>query len=378
MGRYSKTTATLAVLVLLGLTACGGSSDDTSTESAATDDASALSADAGSNARSGDGEGRPEPPAAVDDPVGDDIADEAADAAAPSAAGQATGGSNAPSAPLDLDGLGRAIAVEAGVVIGTANIRQAVDDTLVVVQRNNGSVFTADVNIGEVRDDGAIDGEGRIVVKVPPIDLDPLIADLDGTAGVLIGRTQNSEDVTEQLIDLDIRIRVEQSTIAGFETLLAQATEFSEIVTIQQVITEHTITLEQLLASQRNVDQRVELSTLTIDLSYVAPVVVVDEPLDGDDGIVDAFRTGWDAFVGVLFAVGLVVAVAAPFLAVLLVVGALVLLVGRGRRARVGDGSTRPHTTSDRLSEETRVDALVVPSGSVRPEPDRAAPSPSE
>jgi hypothetical protein len=246
---------------------------------------------------------------------------------------QATAGSQAPSAPLDLDGFGRALAVEAGVVVGTANIRQAVDDALVVIRRNNGTVHNADVKIGEEHDDGSIDGSGRLTVKVPPLDLDPLIADLDGTAGTLLARTQTSQDVTEQLIDLDIRLRVERTTIEQFEMLLVQATEFNDIVTIQQVITEHTIVLEQLLASQRNVEQRVELSTLTIDLVYVAPEVAVEDPiLTEDGGIADAFRVGWDAFVGIMFALALVIAIAAPFLAVLLFVLGLVWIVTRRRR----------------------------------------------
>ena len=180
---------------------------------------------------------------------------------------------------------------------------------------------------------------GSIVVKVPPVDLDPMIAELDGTAGVLLGRTQTSDDVTEQLIDLDIRIGVERATIAQFETLLAAATEFSDIVAVQAVLSEHTVTLEQLLASQRNVDQRVELSTLTIDLTYVAPDSTVGDPapVSEDDGISDAFGTGWDAFTGAAMAVVIVLAVAAPFLALAaVVIGAvwLIAAVASRRRAR--------------------------------------------
>lgn len=319
MGRINRNTTTLAVLVALGVSACAGSdslSSDYDTESE-----TPVSTDAGSIASPGNS--------------GDtaDIVTEQGEAAP--ANGQATAGSQAPAAPLDLDGFGRALAVEAGVVVGTPNIRQAVDDALIVVRRNNGSVFNADVNIGEEFDDGSVGGSGRLTIKVPPLDLDPLIADLDGTAGTLLARTQTSEDVTEQLIDLDIRLRVERTTIEQFEVLLAQATEFSDIVAIQQVITEHTIVLEQLLASQRNVEQRVDLSTLTVDLVYVAPVAEIEDPIVAeDDGIADAFRTGWDAFVGVMFAFGLVLAIAAPFLAVVLVLLGLVWLVTRRRRPR--------------------------------------------
>ena len=170
MGRIKRNTKILGVLVALGVTACAGAdSDSSSTDFSVTTDA--LESEAGSE-------------------IADDSRDVIAepDNLSP-AVEQTTAGSRAPSAPLDLDGFGRALAVEAGVVVGTPNIRKAVDDVLIVVRRNNGSVYNADVNIGEEHDDGSIDGSGRLTVKVPPIDLDPLIADLDGTAGTLLARS---------------------------------------------------------------------------------------------------------------------------------------------------------------------------------------------
>ena len=327
MGRITHTTATLAVLAALALAACGGEDNDSSSsDTTRGDDAS--------------GDVFTDVPAATQPPRdGAEVSEVEESAAGQPGAGESTAGSSAPSAPLGLDTLGRAIAIEAGVTIGTPNIRQAVDDTLDVVARNNGNVYSADVNIGDEHDDGSVDGAGSIVVKVPPVDLDPMIAELDGTAGVLLGRTQTSDDVTEQLIDLDIRIGVERATIAQFETLLAAATEFSDIVAVQAVLSEHTVTLEQLLASQRNVDQRVELSTLTIDLTYVAPDSTVGDPapVSEDDGISDAFGTGWDAFTGAAMAVVIVLAVVAPFLALAaVVIGAVWLIasVASRRRAR--------------------------------------------
>jgi len=340
------------------VSACGADDDssDSATETADTEMPSEMRSEMPAEMSSDGGDGGRA--RAGDEASSADRAAAEGEAADPATPGLATGGSRAPSAPLNLDGIGRAVAVEAGVTIGTPDIRRAVDDTLDVVRRNNASVFDAQVDIGEVRDDGSIDGSGRIVVKVPPVDLDPLIADLDGTAGTLIGRTQQSEDVTEQLVDLDIRIRVEEQTIAQFEALLAEATEFQDIVTIQSVITEHTIALERLLASQRNVEQRVELSTLTIDLVYRAPASVGEDPvIADDDGIADAFRSGWDAFVGVLFAVGLVLAVAAPFVALAVVLLGVVWLIARRRPRRAP--AVRP---GDHAAVRSDDDQLAGPS----------------
>jgi uncharacterized membrane protein len=333
MGRYNTAFigVTLTVLVGLGVSSCA-SDDDSAADSL---DAPQIDAEAPVGAESAPGRS------------GVDESGESADT---------TAGELTPGTPLPTD---QALATTAGVTVATSDIRTAVDDTLVAVQRNGASVFTADVNIGDERDDGSVDGSGYFVVKVPPADLEALITDLGATVGRLSGRTQDTTDVTDQLVDLDIRIGVERDVIARFQNLLEAATEFQDIVEIERVISERTIALEQLLASQRNLDNRVDRSTLTIQLQYEAPTSEVttaaDEPTDG---IAGAWRTGWDVFLGALFAIGFVLAVAAPFLVTALVVLAVVWLVSRRRRGPAVAAATPaapPTTDTDAVSSDERL-----------------------
>ena len=257
---------------------------------------------------------------------------------------------------------GRALATTAGVTVSVSDIRRAVDDTLTTVARNNATVFNADVNIGSERDDGSIDGSGWFVVKVPPSDLDALVADLDATVGTVSGRTQETSDVTEQLVDLEIRIGVERDVIDRFRLLLDDAAEFQDIVEIERVIAERTIALEQLLASQRNLESRVELSTLTINLQYTPPAAgAVDET--ADDTIGDAWGAGWDAFAGVFFALAFAIAVAAPFLVAATVVAAIVWLVVRRipRRRPVDTTDSAPDPTPSAMPVSERDEPLAAP-----------------
>ena len=316
MGRNNTalTGVTLMVLVGLEVSACGSGDDSAS-------------------------EAQFAPPIEAEAPtVGDAAPGRSGTLEATESAGDAAV-EQAPIAPLPT---GQALATTAGVLVATPDIRTAVANTLDAVQRNGASVFTADVNIGDELDDGSVDGSGYFVVKVPPAELEPLITDLGATVGRLSGRTQDTTDVTDQLVDLDIRIAVERDVIARFQNLLVDATEFQDIVEIERVISERTIALEQLLASQRNLDNRVDRSTLTIQLQFEAPgaeVAAVED--DSIDGIGDAWRAGWDVFVGALFAIGFVLAVAAPFLATAAVVLGVVWLATRrgGRRVRPDDRS---------------------------------------
>ncbi len=310
MGKNTTTftAITLMVLVGLGVSACGNDDDSSSTaEFAPTMDAESPSGESVDAGRTGTDE-----QSGTVESGGENLAEQT------------------PGIPLPTD---RALATTAGVTVATSDIRAAVADTLTAAQRNGASVFTADVSIGDERDDGSVDGSGYFVVKVPPAELEPLITDLGATVGRLSGRTQDTTDVTDQLVDLDIRIGVERDVIARFQTLLVAATEFQDIVEIERVISERTISLEQLLAGQRNLDNRVELSTLTIQLQYVVPtaeIVAVED--DSIDGIGDAWRAGWDVFLGALFAIGFVLAVAAPFIATAALVLGVVWLVSRRRR----------------------------------------------
>ena len=307
------TAVTLMVLIGLGVSACSADDDsDSSAEFAPLIEADAPAVDASPTERAG----------AVEqaEPAGDAAIEQA------------------PNVPRPT---GRALATTAGVVVATSDIRAAVADTLTSVERHGASVFTADVDIGSERDDGSIDGSGFFVVKVPPADLEPLIADLGATVGRLSGRTQDTTDVTGQLIDLDIRISVERDVIARFRSLLGDATEFQDIVEIERVISERTISLEQLLAGQRNLDNRVERSTLTIQLQYEAPMPEVVAEDDASEGIADAWRTGWDVFVGALFTIGFVLAVTAPFLlTAVLVLGVVWFVTRRVAHARRDSGRT--------------------------------------
>jgi hypothetical protein len=237
---------------------------------------------------------------------------------------------------------GRALATTAGVVVSTPDIRRAVDDTLDSIARNNASVHTADVNIGEERDDGSVDGSGYFVVQVPPTDLEPLIADLGATVGTLSGRSQDTSDVTDQLVDLEIRISVERSVIERFQALLDGATAFQDIVDIERVISERTIALEQLLASQRTLENRVELATLTVTLQYAAPAPEPATVDGGNDTVGDAWRTGWDVFVGIVFTIALALVVAAPFLATAAFVSGVVWLITKRRTRRTGAAAVPP------------------------------------
>ncbi|MEM9514753.1 MAG: DUF4349 domain-containing protein [Actinomycetota bacterium] len=338
-GRSGTRALALGIITVVALAACTGDDDDSADDGSADTIAAAEFAEEASDASGGD-----------------DVVEAGEDSLGAGDDNLATGGSSAPSAPLGVDLSGRDLAVEAGVVFATPDVRRAVDEALVAIRTNGGIVFSADVRLDDeqVADDGTVTvpGSGTIVVKVVPQQLDSLIEALDGEIGELLNRTQSSEDVTTQLVDLELRIEVERTSIDQFQALLGAATEIDDIVRIQDLINERTIRLEQLLASERALEERVDQSTLTIDIVYEPLAVdeaVVAEPTT-DDGLRDALAAGWNAFAAAFFTIAFVLAVLAPFLVVAVILGGVVwaALIARSRR-RAG---TQAHATNDQPAEQ--------------------------
>ncbi len=206
---------------------------------------------------------------------------------------------------LDLGVVGRDVIIEMNVTMGSDDIEATVAAITNDAARLGGGVVQADVNYGS----GVDKGYATLVVKVPPKQIESMVGGLDKT-GVVRSITQSAQDVTEQLVDLDVRIENARESVASVRRFMVQAVALADLVTLEGELTRRLTELELLEAQQRNLTDRVALSTITIS---VFPTEQVPE-VEGAPGILDAFSDGWNAFVAFLFGVGYVLAVLAPFL----------------------------------------------------------------
>ena len=182
------------------------------------------------------------------------------------------------------------------------------------------------------------------MVKVPPEGIDRLLAGLDDT-GTVLSISQSAQDVTEQLVDLDVRIRNARESVARVREFMGRTEKLSDLVVLEGELTRRQTDLERLEAQQRNLSERVALSTVTID---IVPTGSVDA--DDPDTIGEAFSTGWDIFVSAMSTTGLVLALLTPFLITAAVLALLVRFVIRRRRAKTGTAastSSSPEGTED-------------------------------
>jgi len=155
--------------------------------------------------------------------------------------------------------------------------------------------------------------ETQVTLRVPVDKYDEVLAELEG-AGRLVERTAKAQDVTDQVVDVESRIKTQRASVARIRELMDRATKLSDVVTLEGELSSRQSDLEALLARQASLKDRTSLATIRLSLSG-KPVAKAAE--DDDPGVMDALSGGWDAFVSMLRWIVVALAAVLPFAAVL-------------------------------------------------------------
>lgn len=320
MTQNSHRLAALAALLLtalLSLTACfGGGTDGGSDGGSAT---SSDSAEMASPAQAEDSAGGSQDlPKAVAGSGSDD-----AGGTGPSGeTGEQEGASAGPArAPLRTESV-----IRTGTVsVRADDVGAARFEVQKVVDHHGGSIIEQEAHA---------DGDGglsaaRLVLRVPAAAFADVVTALEGI-GTLASSTTSSEDVTQQLIDLDSRIAVQKASIERVRALLAQATDVSEIVSIESELTRRQGDLDSMLQQQAYLADRSALSTVTVHLER--PPTDEERTEDDDEGFLAGLSTGWKALGGSAVVAATITGALLPWLVLAALVGVPIWLAVRRRR----------------------------------------------
>jgi len=107
---------------------------------------------------------------------------------------------------------------------------------------------------------------GEITVRVPSVKFDEDLNNVKGTGEVKSQRI-NGEDVTEQYVDLDSRLRNLQATESQFLKIMTQATKITDILAVQRELTRVQGEIEVIQGQMKYLRQSADLSSITVHLS---------------------------------------------------------------------------------------------------------------
>jgi hypothetical protein len=282
----TRALALLAAASLLALTACSGADNDEAADFAST------------------GGSASEAPAPAEREAGDS-----------SVAGAADLGGQADSAAKPAVST-RSVIATGNVALRSPDVAQALFDVRQVVDQVTGEV-------AEEKTDTDKSGEvvrSRLVLRVPSASFDEAMESLKGAAD-LVSAGSTAEDVTTQVLDVDVRVRVQRRSIERIELLLDRAESIGDIVSIEAQLSQRQADLASLEQQQAYLADQTSLSTITVSLERTPANAAPADEKDDEAGFLTGLDAGWDALK--TFGVGLATFLGAvlPWTLVLLVLG---------------------------------------------------------
>lgn len=183
----------------------------------------------------------------------------------------------------------QALVYQARLTVRVGNVDTAAERAKDIVTGAGGYVAQEERDTAD-RSDRAV-----LTLKVPPQRYPEVLSRLGG-----LGRReslhQSTEDVTEEVADVDSRVKSARSAIDRLRTLLTRANKIGEVLEIEREISNRQAELESLLARQKALAARTSMATITLTLLGEGKG---DDPGAGErpPGFLAGLQNGWRALV---------------------------------------------------------------------------------
>jgi len=172
-------------------------------------------------------------------------------------------------------------------IVSTVNISLVVEETDATLAAISALVdgtggYIAQTNLYQSYQD-ADQLEGSLTLRVPAEALTEALAQLSSLAVKVESQSMNRQDVTDQYVDLQARLRNLEATEEELRSLLAEVrtrpdASVEDILDVHRSLTQIRGEIEQLQGRINLLDNTVALSTITVNLRLdVAALPIVDE-----------------------------------------------------------------------------------------------------
>jgi Domain of unknown function (DUF4349) len=226
--------------------------------------------------------------------------------------------------------------------IATKQVDQARIKAIDIVERHGGFVSSEQSQLGSRP-------SVTLVLKVDPAQYRSALDELQ-ELGTVLERSESSENVTQQVVDLDARIEAARTSTDRLRELLEGQGSLEDIVRLEAALSQREADLESLRALRLALRAEVDHATITVQLRTPPKAPSDGEPSDKIPGFLRGLKTGWAAFVNVVLGVVTVAGFLLPFAAALALLALITTPLRRrfthrrATRAAVGE----PFSDNDR------------------------------
>lgn len=239
-------------------------------------------------------------------------------------------------------------------IIRNANLTMEVDSTTdtqhkvtTIAEAHGGFVVTSEAKQREDSDPAKRTLDIKLVVRVPADRFGSALDQIRGLAGTLREEAITGQDVTEEFIDLEARIRTQKALELQFLDIMTQAKKVADAMEVQRQIAEVRTEIEKLEGRKRFLENRSSLSTITVNIE--APKAIAVNTTGFGRDLRDSVSVGLELGAAILlFLVRAVIVMVPVTLFLLLPLGLLFrYFVRRAQRMRLAESLMNPTPTSD-------------------------------
>ena len=206
-----------------------------------------------------------------------------------------------------------------------------------IAESHGGFVVTSEAKQRENIDPSKRAIDIRLVVRIPSERFGATLDEIKKLASNLPAENVTGQDVTEDFIDLEARIKTQKALEVQFLEIMKQAREVADALEVQRQIADVRTEIEKLEGRKRFLENRSSLSTITVNIQSAKMITV--NPTGFGHTIRDAVSDSLELASGLLiFFVRFVIVMVPVFVFVLLPSGLIVrYLMRRAKRVRLAE-----------------------------------------
>lgn len=231
---------------------------------------------------------------------------------------------------------GEKLARRATIAMKVPNLARAADQVRAISTASDGVILGENIGSGDggavpLQDRSKVSATtyGEIVISVPSARLDAVLADL-AKLGTLIRRDSSTENVSQQFVDTQARLKTMRASVDRVRALMTQTKDLTQVVNLESELSRRQADLESLESQMASLTQSVERSPIQVSLTTDDGVIAEDP----GQGFLAGISSGWKAFTGSVVVLLTILGALLPFAVALGVLGVPVWLTFRRRHPK--------------------------------------------
>jgi len=182
-----------------------------------------------------------------------------------------------PQVPLDSAGAAQAymrkVIQNAEMTIETDKPSEGQQKIGVIAEKHGGFVVISESKHNDAASQNVASTLVNVVVRVPAQKFQTALDEIRAVGGRILHEKSSGQDVTEEYIDLEARIRTKKALEAQFLEIMKQARKISDAMEVQTQLAEVRTEIERLEGRRRFLENQSALSTINVTLHTPTPVV---------------------------------------------------------------------------------------------------------